>query len=510
MKMPSRKTILRACGRLGVRLTVASMIAVILASGINSSDVRALSVEQQKLFNNHILRFDWKDNECGAGTVGGTGGDSSGGGGPGIWNSGLQPPYILEQFAIETLKAIAAKRNVPASATVTEQHVQGVVAFMLGEGGDINNTSSIFNPLNSGLNAPELLDPNTPHRPDGVQSYRSFDAGVEATARTMIGSFQNRMAETLINPSSTAEQFLEAVSFWFKYEGNHPWAEASRGQEAAYNQERLSLLAQVRAKYADIAGLVLGTPELEQRLRMTEKSKLVYGKTSDSVQAFGGAAGAAANTGCAGGNVVAGCNPPGAGTSPKQLLVSTALCFAWDTKGGHVITPAMKIENGCGDKCDGGASIAKPNYVEAQRTFNKYTTVNPFSDCGVFTATVIHASGVDSSYARRGTLLQRDYALRNPSKWKPIFNVTSTLQLKEKEGTILISDGHTYIYTGDYKSKTNGQTYNAAQASLADTTPGTAPEAQNFWTEAGYTGFEFIGTPTGTASPIIGGNNGAI
>ncbi len=488
-----------------MRLTTASMIAVILACGINPANAGALSKEQSTLFDKyHILRFDWSDSECGGISAGTAAGSVVSG--PGVWKSNEQPPYILEAFAIETLKAVAAKRGVPASATVTEQHVQGLVAFMFGEGGDINNTSSIFNPLNTGLNAPELIDGAA--RGDGVQAFKSFDAGVEATARTIVGSFQSRLADTLINPASTGEQFLEALAFWNRYNGNHPWAEASRGREGAYYQERLSLLAQVRAKYADIAGLVIGTPALEQQSRITEKSKLVYGKTADSTKSFGGAAGAAANTGCAGGNVVAGCNPPTAGTSPAQLLVTTALCFAWDTKGGHVITPAMKIENGCGDKCDGGASIAKPVYVTAQRTFNKYTTTNPFSDCGVFTATVIHASGVDSEYTKRRTTDQRDYALRNPNKWKAIPNVTNTGQIQP--GTILISDGHTYIYTGPYTSKTNGKTYNAAQASLADTTPGTAPEAQNFWTEGGYTGFEFIGTPTGTASPIIGGNNGAI
>src|SRR5688572_16456271 len=123
MKIPSKNSVLKACGRLGVRLTVASMIAVVLATGINPSDVRALSTDQQRLFNDHILRFNWNDSVCGAGgALGGTGPGSTGGGGPGIWNSGLQPPYILEQFAIETLKAIASKRGVPQSATVTEQH----------------------------------------------------------------------------------------------------------------------------------------------------------------------------------------------------------------------------------------------------------------------------------------------------------------------------------------------------------------------------------------------------
>lgn len=508
MKMSAKKKLLKACSSWGKRLTVISMISVVVACGINPANAGALSAEQQKLFNHHILRFNWNDQVCGDGggqfnTPGG-----SGGGGPSIWNSGLQPPYILEQFAIETLKAVAAKRGVPPSATVTEQHVQGLIAFMYGEGGDINNTSSIFNPLNTGLNAPELLDPRTPPRGDGVQSFKSFDAGVEATARTMVGSFQSRLADAVINPSSTAEQFLEALSFWYRYPGNHPWAEASRGREGAYYQERLNLLAQVRARYAEIAGLIIGTMELEQQARRTDPSKLVYGKTPGSGAIGGGAGGAAANSNCAGGNVIAGCNPPAAGTEPAQILVSTALCLAWDTKGGHVITPDMMIERGCGAYCDGGASKSKPEYVTAQRTFNKYTNINPFSDCGIYTATIIHASGIDSSYPKRLTTTQRDYALRNPSKWEAHRNVMSTAQIRP--GDILISTGHTYIYTGPYKSNTNGQEYNAAQASLAWTSPGHAPEAANFWTEAGYTAFRFVGTPSGSAAPMTGGNNRAL
>lgn len=216
----------------------------------------------------------------------------------GSWDSGLKPPYILEQFAIETLKDVAAKRGVPETSTVTEEHVVGLIAFMFGEGGDIMN-GDIFNPLNSGINAPELLA--TANAGDGLQSFKSFDAGVEATARTIVGGYQSRLADALVQPSSTAQDFMSALSYWYKYPGNQPWAEASRGNEDNYFQDRLQLISQVRSDYAGMAGLELGTPEHEQALHLVHPELLKYNggagaagsstgsSSSESCQSGGGA-----------------------------------------------------------------------------------------------------------------------------------------------------------------------------------------------------------------------------
>ncbi len=205
-----------------------------------------------------------------------TGGETNTGiNGGGSWNSGLQPPYILEQFAIETLKDVAQKRGVPENSAVSQEHVIGLLAFMYGEGGDINN-DDLFNPLNTGINAPELLAGN--NATNGVQSFKSFDAGVEATARTMVGSNQSRLADALIDPNTTADQFMHALAYYQQYPGNHFWAEASAPpNQDAYYQQRLTLVQQVRSNYQDIAALEIGTPAHELIEGIRDISKLRFG-----------------------------------------------------------------------------------------------------------------------------------------------------------------------------------------------------------------------------------------
>ncbi|MBC7546985.1 hypothetical protein H7171_04550, partial [Candidatus Saccharibacteria bacterium] len=188
-----------------------------------------------------------------------------------IWNSGLQPPYILEQFAIETIKDIAKKTNNDPAKVVTKDHVIALLAFMYGEGGDINN-DDLFNPLNTGLNAPDLLASN--NNASGLQSFKSFDAGVEATARTMTFPNQSRLAGVLMQTDSTAQQFMYALTYYMKYPGNKLWAEASVSNPAEYYQTRLNLVNQVTSRYSDIASTVLGTPAKEQIENIHDTSKL--------------------------------------------------------------------------------------------------------------------------------------------------------------------------------------------------------------------------------------------
>ncbi len=191
-----------------------------------------------------------------------------------IYSSGLSGPYILEQWAIHTLKAIAKKQNIDESKTVTKEHVIALVAFALGEGGDIMN-QDLYNPLNTGINASELIEGS--HSVSGVQAFKSFDAGVEATARTMVGSNQNRLAKTLSNPDSSAKDFMKALTYYQKFSGNKLWAEASMPpRQDSYFNERLDLVKQVRKDYSNIASYVIGTRTLEQADGKREKSKLVY------------------------------------------------------------------------------------------------------------------------------------------------------------------------------------------------------------------------------------------
>lgn len=326
-----------------------------------------------------------------------------------VWQSSLQPPYILEQFAIETLKAVAQKRGVPETIAVTQEHVISLVAFMIGEGGDINN-SQLFNPLNTGLYAPELIDGKP--AADGVQSFKSFDAGVEATARTIVGSSQSRLADVLIRPNSTAKQFMYALTYFERFPGNKFWAAASLPPNtSSYFQERLILVNQVQNNYADLAGLVIGTPAEEADIPLTEKSKLQF-------QGGGGSDESDPIQGCTESGVVA------------SNIATTAINLSWSENRG--------LE-------------AKPEYFEALKTYNN---VGNGVDCGVFVATVMKATGADPNYPSSGTSAQEEYVRSHPEKYEIAESVSSTADLLP--GDIMIvnlgggtgASGHTYLFVG--------------------------------------------------------------
>ncbi len=139
-------------------------------------------------------------------------------------------------------------------------------------------------------------------------------------------------------------------------------------------------------------------------------------------------------------------------------IVKTALNLAWPNNGKH---PGL------------GKSAARPSYQVAMPKYNNQTDFNPYTDCGVFVATVMISSGVDPNYAKRQTGTQLDYVSHHPDKYTEI-HTTSTSGLQP--GDIFIvnagGQGHTYIYTGNYKGD-DGKTYNAAAASLN----GHVPEA---------------------------------
>ncbi len=147
------------------------------------------------------------------------------GSGPGyageVWRSGEKPPYSIEMFSVQLLKALAAKMNVPESHVLTEEHVFAMVAWIYGEGGDIKNHDR-WNPLNTSINKPQLI--RGEHSPIGKQSYKSFDDGVTATVLNILDPYQTRIAHILADPHSTAEQVLEAIANYQDYPGNYEWA----------------------------------------------------------------------------------------------------------------------------------------------------------------------------------------------------------------------------------------------------------------------------------------------
>jgi len=132
-----------------------------------------------------------------------------------------------------------------------------------------------------------------------------------------------------------------------------------------------------------------------------------------------------------------------------------------------------------------GASPS-PAYVSAMQQYNKdgYSgTAGQGNDCGVFVATVMHASGADPNYPSRLTTTQAQYVIDHPEKYTIIYPATSTAQLQpgdililnegttqNPDGSINVgsagggSGGHTMIYVGPQGP--NG--YNEASASWTD------------------------------------------
>ncbi|MBC7546986.1 M23 family peptidase, partial [Candidatus Saccharibacteria bacterium] len=140
-----------------------------------------------------------------------------------------------------------------------------------------------------------------------------------------------------------------------------------------------------------------------------------------------------------------------------------ALNFAWDLPG-HGYTK----------------NDAKPTYQVGLTQYNGSTGSDEFSDCGVFVATVMIASGADTSYPKRGTVVQQPYLDGSP-KYQSLGVITSTSQLRP--GDILISSSHTYIYVGPQPA-INGKSYNSVAASLGDH----VPQADNFYSD-GFRGY---------------------
>jgi hypothetical protein len=201
-----------------------------------------------------------------------------------IYKSGIDPngPFILEMFAIHILKASAAKRGEPEENFVTKQHVVALVAFAIGEGGDINN-QSVFNPLNLSYKSKDIKSiPWLNNGNGGEQAYGSFDEGVEAYARQINMGYQSRLGKVLSQKESTAADFMYALTHYEKYKGNAAWAGASLPIEQGgigvdkYYQGRLDFVKTVKNNYEKTAGLVIGTPELEQQKGMYKPSLLQY------------------------------------------------------------------------------------------------------------------------------------------------------------------------------------------------------------------------------------------
>lgn len=146
------------------------------------------------------------------------------------------------------------------------------------------------------------------------------------------------------------------------------------------------------------------------------------------------------------GNYSSGCSH--AGDVPSGSITDAAMHLAWDER--------VEIPHSSADSH--GREESRPEYVPAAEGINPSHHNAYFTDCGVFVATVMITSGVDPDYPPRGTSIQRPYLAESDDY--EYFIPTSEGELES--GDILISDGHTYIYTGERNSTPDGRAQGAS------------------------------------------------
>lgn len=244
-----------------MRIAILLSLSVFLVNTVYTPLAYGISDDQKRLYDSGIYYYDKGAGQCGLETSNADGGLVPGGNYSSIYKSGLQSPYILEQFMIHILKRLAQIYNKPESDLVTKEHVIALLAFAQGEGGDIQN-SSIFNPMNTSYRDKDIQPiAYAAGGRDGRQAYSSFDIGVEAYARHFSRSdqYQNRLGSTLSKPDSNAKDFMEALTYFQRYDNNKTWATAALNNPDEYFKERLELVETVRNNYGKIAGVQIGT-----------------------------------------------------------------------------------------------------------------------------------------------------------------------------------------------------------------------------------------------------------
>ncbi|HSW98382.1 MAG TPA: hypothetical protein VLF71_00940 [Candidatus Saccharimonadales bacterium] len=260
--------------------------------------------ERLRLANEGIYYID---NPCGGSILSGTANGADKGTDSGTWDSAshgaVGPPYILEQFMIQLLKDIAAKRGIPESDTVTINHVVALVAFAYGEGGGITN-QDWWNPFNAGIDAPDLLA--TGHATDGVQAFKSFDAGVEANARVMSGGHpQTRLGKVLSDPNSSVDNFFTVLTYYndqaklgsYYSAGDLAWATLSQQDPDSYKSNYMNhIYPDVVKNWNQLAGAIMRGSSNDAG--GMDSSKLVYHPTFSATGSVPDSGGYTTDTGC--------------------------------------------------------------------------------------------------------------------------------------------------------------------------------------------------------------------
>ena len=184
------------------------------------------------------------------------------------WNSTAQPPYYLEEFIINVLQDIAQKKGVPKSDAVTQEHVVALLGWGYAEGGNIANTGA-FNIWNTGLtDRPDLLA--GAGNGSGLESFNSFNSGVEANAISMTLPQYSRIGKILTQSGSTAEQVEHTIAYYNETPNNLAWAWGNdpndpsavlQFNQTTYITSLLDQLNQARQNYAQEASVVIGPGE---------------------------------------------------------------------------------------------------------------------------------------------------------------------------------------------------------------------------------------------------------
>jgi len=167
--------------------------------------------------------------------------------------TGLDGPWTLEDWAAATLKSLALRSSRPVAEVLTHEHIVALIAFAWGEGGGTQNHKGWFNPLNT--NGWTRLFPELQGRASGfgTDDWPTFDAGVEATARAVTSKTQNRLAKTLLIPTSTAVDFFRALASASQFEGNKNWSADDAAQAGKYD----SILSRMSTRYTEYGSTVL-------------------------------------------------------------------------------------------------------------------------------------------------------------------------------------------------------------------------------------------------------------
>ena len=143
------------------------------------------------------------------------------------------------------------------------------------------------------------------------------------------------------------------------------------------------------------------------------------------------------------------------GSSPTSVDSSGCSDGSAGIVQGNIIKTAQgfALPQPVANTSGGWKSEAKPSFVSAVQQYDSSVLSlgeAAYADCGIFVATVMHASGVDKSYPDSGTINQMKYVKDHTDKYKIINNP----QLSDLQpGDILLvnngSDHHTMIYTGE-------------------------------------------------------------